>query len=154
MRKSKHFRKDVIIARVIFAALCIALIVLISTVFNALFGKDDQGDKPNLPGTENSQDEQNDDLGDINSEGDTTDTEDSEQIQIQVVRYAQTTAQLRLREEPNTNCDTLITVEKGQRAVILEDLDGWYRVSYNGVVGYFAAKYVEVIEVEEEVIVQ
>ena len=50
MKKSKHFRKDVIIARIIFAMLCILVGILVGSGISALtklVGKDEDVQKPN-----------------------------------------------------------------------------------------------------------
>lgn len=52
---------------------------------------------------------------------------------------------LRLREEPNTSCTVLTTLDTGTCVVVLEDAqDGWYKVSYQDKTGYLSADYVEV----------
>ena len=53
---------------------------------------------------------------------------------------------LRLREEPNTSCATLASIPKGTKLEVIEKVDIWYKVSYNGKVGYISGTYVEVVE--------
>lgn len=53
--------------------------------------------------------------------------------------------ELRLREEPNTSCTVLTTLDAGTCVVVLEDAqDGWYKVSYQDQTGYLSADYVDV----------
>ena len=53
---------------------------------------------------------------------------------------------LRMREWPTTESTIVYKMEKGTTIALLdndEDMDGWYRVSYNGKVGYVSADYVQ-----------
>lgn len=137
MKRSKHFRKDVILARVIFAILCIVVIALIwmgiSTLMNK--GKEDE------PQETESQQTEIYDISQIEDVEIVTEIETEE-----VVYYAKTTAYVRMRKEPNTNCDVLASVPAGTKTDMLEETDGWYKVSYNGLEGYIRADYVEIIE--------
>lgn len=137
MKRSKHFRKDVILARVIFAILCIVVIALIwmgiSTLMNK--GKEDE------PQETESQQTEIYDIPQIEDVEIVTEIETEE-----VVYYAKTTAYVRMRKEPNTNCDVLASVPAGTKTDMLEETDGWYKVSYNGLEGYIRADYVEIIE--------
>ncbi len=67
-----------------------------------------------------------------------------------------TASALRLRSEANTSSDILSVVSKGVSVSVLEDVqNGWYKVDYNGVVGYMSAEYLDVTadsENKEEVI--
>ena len=60
--------------------------------------------------------------------------------------YVKTTTRIRLREEPNTNCTTLDRINGGIKLEVLETLEGWYKVSYNGKIGYISADYANVVE--------
>ena len=52
---------------------------------------------------------------------------------------------LRLRATPDTEGEILATVSTGESVVVLEnEVDGWYKVSYNTVEGYMSAEYLEV----------
>lgn len=58
---------------------------------------------------------------------------------------------LRLRSEASTKSTTLAYVSNGTEVEVLEDaLNGWYKVSYNGTVGYMSADYLSVVPAEEE----
>ncbi len=148
MRRSKHFRKDVIIARIIFAVLCILIGVLVGSGISALTKHigGNEGEKPNTQMEVETQDTQ-EPLVDPDIE-DTQNTEDTEQTDT-VVSYAVPTTEVRLRKEPNTNCETLAKIPAGTKIPLLEELDGWYKVSYEGVEGYISADYAT-IETEGE----
>lgn len=149
MKRSKHFRKDVIIARIIFVVLCSLLCVLIVSGVSAFLEKmkenqDFDTQKPNTqkPNTQ------------IQTEIDTEDTElqseiDETQATEDTSVYAVTTTEVRLRQEPNTDCEVLTSISAGSRLVVLEQLEGWYKVSYEEMTGYISADYAT-IEKEEE----
>ncbi len=144
MKKSKHYRKDVILARVIFAALCIVILVLIGLGISALVKNFDKGVKPPKPQTENTQVTENTELDvEIDTEDDQQDTEDV----TEVAYYVQVTNDnVSLRSEPNTDCEILARLYTNDEAELLEELDGWYKVSYNGQVGYISADFSTIIE--------
>ncbi len=52
---------------------------------------------------------------------------------------------LRLRAAASTSSSVLATVSRGTRVTVLEDrANGWYKVEYNGAVGYMSADYLAV----------
>ena len=58
---------------------------------------------------------------------------------------------LNLRSEPTTASASLALVSNGASVDVLEDaVDGWYRVSFNGVNGYMSAEYLLVTVLEGE----
>lgn len=156
MKKSKHFRKDVIMARIIAAVLLLVLILLLVFVIS-LFTKPSGDDK----GTQNTQNTQNtqDVKPGIDESEETEELENTEEVQNtepdvgidseaeeedQV--YVQTTTQVKLRKEPNTTCATLDRINGGTKLLVLESLEGWYKVTYNGQTGYVSADYAKIVE--------
>lgn len=161
--KSKHFRKDVILARVIAGLLLIVLIALIVfaiSLFKEPSGsnKDSQSSQntqnsPVIPGTQDTEDTQETEgtqsTEDTQGTEDTQQTENSEnESQVPEKKYVKTTTQVRLRKEPNTNCATLDRINGGTVLLVEETLDGWYKVTYNGKTGYVSADYAKVVEQE------
>lgn len=139
MKKSKHFRKDVILARVIFAILCIVVGVLIGMGVSMLrdMSKDDNKD------TETQQTQQYE----IPQFEDTEeDTEEVIEPVEEIVVYAKTTAKVNMRQEPNTNCAILASVPAETKMPLVEEADGWYKVIYNEKEGYIRADYIELVE--------
>ena len=58
---------------------------------------------------------------------------------------ATTGSSLRLREEPSTSASIVTTLNKGVAVAILADeADGWYKISYNGKSGFVSADYMVV----------
>lgn len=137
MKKSKHFRKDVIIARIIFALLCLLIVVLIGMGISAITKS--VGGKEDTQGADTQ----------IKTEVDTPifqDTEadptiDDTQSVEEVISYAVPTTEVRLREQPNTECNTLARIPGGTKLLLIEELEGWYKVSYDGMEGYISADY-------------
>ena len=59
-------------------------------------------------------------------------------------RLVVTTDVLNVREEPNTNCSVGTQVVNGEQLEILEDeVNGWYKININNLVGYVSAEFVE-----------
>lgn len=139
MRKSKHFRKDVILARVIFAILCIAILTLISWGVSSLIKNNTVEDTQEM---ENQQTERYD----IPQFDNTEDMVAEPDVTEEVVVYAKTTAQVRMRVEPNTTCDVVTTVPGNTKTLLLGEADGWYKVFYNDFEGYIRADYIELVE--------
>ena len=138
MKRSKHFRKDVIIARIVFAVLCILIGVLIWMGISALVGS---GDEKEPPETETQMETLY-----IPPVEETEEETETEGIVEEVIHYAKTTAQVRMRKEPNTSCEVILSVPANTKTDLIEEADGWYKVSYNGREGYIRADYIEIIE--------
>ena len=159
MKKSKHFRKDVILARIIAGVLLLVLIGLI--VFGISLLKKTSGDDKNSQNTENTEnlipgDQDTEDTGtedvpqteDQGAQEDTpgVDENDDTTYEPEKVYVKTTVTSLRLREEPNTNCATLDRIPEGTKLEVIEQADLWYKVIYNGKTGYVSATYVKVVE--------
>ena len=140
MKRSKHFRKDVIIARIVFAILCIVIGVLIWLGINALTNSFGDTTPP--------QTEIQETTTELPTEVETETIEETEPETeaVEVIYYAKTTASVRMRKEPNTNCEVILSVPAKTKTDLIEEVDGWYKVSYNGREGYIRADYIEIIE--------
>lgn len=55
---------------------------------------------------------------------------------------------LRLRAKPNTDAEILANASYGDNVVIIREVDGWYLVDYNLIIGYMAKDYVSFKERE------
>ena len=161
MKKSKHFRKDVILARVIAGVILLVLLVLLVlgiTMLTKPSGKDkntqnsqNTENKENfVPGNPATEDEeQTSDSGTADSESQGSEPgsdENQDTTDVPEKIYVEPTTQVRLRKEPNTNCATLDRINAGIKLEVLEILDGWYKVNYNGQEGYVSAFYTEIVE--------
>ena len=159
MKKSKHFRKDVIMARVIAGIILIVLIVLLVLGISLLTKS--SGDDKNSQNSQNTEQTQNDDIGILDTQQGTEDVqvpesedqsdvpgpdENDDTIYIPDKVYVETTTQVRLRKEPNTSCATLDRINGGTKLQVLETLEGWYKVVYDGQEGYVSATYTKIVE--------
>ena len=159
MKKSKHFRKDVILARVIAAVVLLVLIVLLILVISVLSkpkekDKDSQY-KPNTQHTQNLLPESQDteevedtqnQIDEVQSENTELEVEIDSEPEVENKIYVKTTAQVKLRAEANTNCAKLDSIKKDTILEVLEVLDGWYKVTYDGKEGYVSANYAKIVE--------
>lgn len=160
MKKSKHFRKDVILARIIAAGILIALISLLVFAGSLLSksidkgndGQNTQNSQSVNPGPQDSEEDT-----ESNSESETGTEEESEvekesesesESSSENALYVKTTTQVKLRAEANTNCATLDRIDGGTVLLVDEVLDGWYKVTHNGKTGYVSADYAKVVETE------
>jgi hypothetical protein len=65
-----------------------------------------------------------------------------EETTKQVVKVKITTKSLNVRKEPNTSSEILGKAKRDETYTELDDLDGWFAISYNGQTGYVNADYV------------
>lgn len=54
-----------------------------------------------------------------------------------------TSSAVNFRQEATTQSESMGKLSDGTRVAILDETDGWYKVAYNGEVGYMSADYVE-----------
>ena len=145
MRKSKHFRKDVIIARIIAAIILILLIVVMHALISALFKPSNHTDRDGQK-TESEYGENNTDTEKVSSESESDvtiiDTSDSENTRTYVIA----TANVKFRSGPGVSHEVIGVINEDEKAVLLEKLTGWYKVLYNGQEGYISADYSKIIE--------
>ena len=59
-----------------------------------------------------------------------------------------TASALRLRSEPNTNCETLDVAYNGEVVVVTEQIGDWYKVIYDLQEGYMHSDYLSVLDRE------
>ena len=59
-----------------------------------------------------------------------------------------TASALRLRSEPNTNCETLDVAYNGEVVVVIDKLGDWYKVIYDLQEGYMHSDYLSVLDRE------
>lgn len=158
MKRNKHFRKDVVIARIIFAMICIVIGVLIGMGISALMkheggNKDTQAENTQTTNTQLETEHNTQQVEDTQNTEVDSETGESEMTET-LVSYVVTTAEIRLREAPNTDCATLANLSVETKLLLLETLDGWYKVSYEGVEGYISAEYATIVTEEETTVVR
>ena len=136
----KSHRKDVIIARVIFAVVLLLLIALIVGAVIMIRGHMAEKSAQESQGvivTENSQEQQP--VVDTQTSEPEITTEDT-QAPNPVV---QTTTGVNLRKEPNTECEVLTVLDQGTMLELIGEEDGWAVVDYQGQIGYVKSEYVQ-----------
>ncbi len=130
----KSHRKDVMIARIIFAAMCIALIAIIAGVV-MLVRAHRSKPTPNQV-TQQTQSQMQD-----TTRNDVIDVPDTQDTQVTEMMYMWTTDGVNLRSEPNTDCDVVTILEMGTQVRMIGEEDGWVKVSYNDQEGYIRADF-------------
>lgn len=130
----KSHRKDVMIARIIFAAMCIALIAIIAGVV-MLVRAHRSKPTPNQV-TQQTQSQMQD-----TTRNDVIDVPDTQDTQVAEMTYMWTTDGVNLRSEPNTDCDVVTVLEMGTQVRLIGEEDGWVKVSYNDQEGYIRADF-------------
>lgn len=138
----KSHRKDVIIARVIFAVVLLVLIALIVGAVILIRGhmteKSAQESQSTIV-TENSQEQQPVvDTQAVELEITTEDTQEPEPNPV-----VQTTTGVNLRKEPNTECEVLTILDQGTMLELIGEEDGWAVVDYQGQIGYVKSEYLQ-----------
>lgn len=138
----KSHRKDVIIARVIFAVVLLVLIALIVGAVILIRGhmaeKSAQESQSTIV-TENSQEQQPVvDTQAVEPEITTEDTQEPEPNPV-----VQTTTGVNLRKEPNTECEVLTILDQGTMLELIGEEDGWAVVDYQGQIGYVKSEYLQ-----------
>lgn len=136
----KSHRKDVIIARVIFAVVLLLLIALIVGAVIMIRGHMAEKSAQESQGvivTENSQEQQP--VVDTQTSEPEITTEDT-QAPNPVV---QTTTGVNLRKEPNTECEVLTVLDQGTMLELIGEEDGWVVVDYQGQIGYVKIEYLQ-----------
>lgn len=147
MKRSKHFRKDVVMARIIFCVICAVILGFVTTgVTTLLENKKDSETKDSE--TEHFVSESTILDTEIASQ---TEAETQSESQIQE-QYVIATVNVKLRKEPNTNCEVIAMVSGAQRLLLLEEQTGWYKVLYQDKEGFISTDYArkEVVEQETE----
>ena len=130
----KSHRKDVMIARIIFAAMCIALIAIIAGVVMLVRA---HRSKP----TPNQVIQQTQSQMQDTTRNDVIDVPDTQDTQVAEMTYMWTTDGVNLRSEPNTDCDVVTVLEMGTQVRMIGEEDGWVKVSYNDQEGYIRADF-------------
>lgn len=133
--KASH-RKDVIIARVIFAAICVFIIAGIAAIVVAIASK---GDKTKQTNGETQSIQKEDDLeSSIIPQPSTEDVVDP-------VTYVKTTSGVNMREKADKAATIITVVPEGTEVEFISEDNGWTEVVYQGQTGYISSDYIEMI---------
>lgn len=139
--KASH-RKDVIIARLIFAAICLFLIALIATIVitvNSKGGKKKEQDKVQQNAVSESETDSASDsdteIGAIYLPQQTT--EGTEKT------YVTTTSSVNMREKPDKNANIVTVIAQDVKLEFVSEDNGWTQVIFQGQTGYVSSDYVK-----------
>ena len=138
--KASH-RKDVIIARLIFAAICLFLIALIATIVITVTskgGKKKEQDKVQQNAVSESE---------TDSAGD-SDTEIGaiylpQQTTEGTETYVTTTSSVNMREKPDKNANIINVIGPDVKIEFVSEDNGWTQVIFQGQTGYVSSDYVK-----------
>lgn len=140
--KASH-RKDVIIARLIFAAICLFLIALIATIVITITSKKD-GEKKEQDKTQQN----------VASESETDSDSDSD-TEIGAIylpqqttegtekTYVTTTSSVNMREKPDKNANIVTVIAQDVKLEFVSEDNGWAQVIFQGQTGYVSSDYVK-----------
>lgn len=137
--KPSH-RKDVIIARIIFAFICIALLAIIVSIvmlISSHIGKKHQNDPSANTQTESESEDTNvyEDVPIV--------TPETEVIEQKIL--VKTTAAVNLRAEADKDSEPITVVPEGTELIVISELNGWAQVDYAGYSGYVYTEYIQQI---------
>lgn len=137
--KASH-RKDVIIARLIFAAICLFLIALIATIVITITskgGKKKEQDKTqqNVASESEADSDSDTEIGAIYLPQQTT--EGTEKT------YVTTTSSVNMREKPDKNANIVTVIAQDVKLEFVSEDNGWTQVIFQGQTGYVSSDYVK-----------
>ncbi len=137
----KSHRKDVLIARIIFAAILLALITVIVIVVMLLVPDD-------KPKKQNTQKESQTETQ-IQMQEPPVVTPDTEPVVEEVIDppveeaiSLWTTDRVNFRSEPNTECEVIKVLARGTEVMKQSEENGWVYVEYDGQTGYISGDFV------------
>lgn len=131
----KSHRKDVIIARIIFAAMCVALVaIIIGLVMLVRAHKSDRATQQ--MGQTQTQTQREEWVPDVVEPE--TQTQTPEVVEM---TYMWTTDGVNLRSEPNTDSAVVTVLGVGTQVRMIGEEDGWVKVSFNDQEGYIRADF-------------
>ena len=162
--KPSH-RKDVIIARIIFAFICLALIgIIVGVVMLITPGKktakesqqtesqQDNVDVPIVSDLDKNKDSQTQDsqTGDTqksdSQSGDGQNSNNDNNDKSDGTRYVTAIEGVRLREQPSTDAPILAVCPPGDPLKFISEENGWTKVDYDGQIGYVSSEFLEEAE--------
>lgn len=152
--KPSH-RKDVIIARIIFACLCVALIAIIASIVVIVSShnksnRDKINNQQEAPQLQDQKDtegaENNDDQLTDDNNGAAGDSQVEELTEISV----KTTTGVNLRSAADKESEILATIPENTELTVIEEENDWVKVEYDGKTGYVYNEFVRQVIAEPE----
>ncbi len=137
--KPSH-RKDVIIARAIFAAMCLAAIAIITTVV-ILIVNSAKSSEPDVAHLETETEKNNESVYVVEPSTEPTVVEDV---------YAKTTSNVNMREQPDKTAKKITVLPLGAKVQVISEDNGWTEVIYNDKTGYVSSEFLKIVDADEE----
>ena len=137
--KASH-RKDVIIARLIFAAMCLFLIAIIAVIVINVTSKNskksEQGNAKQNAVSENVKESENDtELESAYLPQQTTENTEK--------NYVTTTSSINMREQADKNAKIITVIGPDVKLEFVSEDNGWTQVVFQGQTGYVCSDYVK-----------
>lgn len=149
--KASH-RRDVFIARVVFALFCLIVIGIIVGLICVGVSKK-KADQETQTETETQKEFVMDFNKDLDSEL-VLDTQYAEEVYNEpdttdaTTVTLKTTQRVNLRSQPNTDCEVICTLDVGTTVTLLGEEGEWAKVQYNDQVGYIKSEFAAEIEID------
>lgn len=137
------YRKDVLIARIVFVLL-IALVIGIAVSVASRISASKQNQQQVAEVVEET--ERNEIVTVDDSEFAVVVTESEEEEVV----FVKTTAEVNFRKDPSTDGEFISLIPRGSEVELLGEDGGWSKVLYNETTGYVNSNYVEKMEKSEE----
>ena len=139
--KASH-RKDVIIARLIFAAMCLFLIAIIAVIVINVTSKNGKKNEPGNVKQNVVSESETDSAGDSGTEIGAIylpqqTTEGTEKT------YVTTTSSVNMREKPDKNANIITVIGQDVKLEFVSEDNGWTQVIFQGQTGYVSSDYVK-----------
>lgn len=131
----KSHRKDVIIARIIFAVMCVALIAIIIGLVMLVRAHKSEKTTQQMEQTQTQTQSENLMPDVVEPE---TQTQTPEVVEM---TYMWTTDGVNLRSGPNTDSAVVTVLGVGTQVRMIGEADGWVKVSFNDQEGYIRADF-------------
>ncbi len=148
---SKKHRRDVIIARIVFVIFLLVMGVLIWKL--AAWGIEKFIPEQESTQTETETETETQPYFVIDPNAPTTETEGEPETETQsgteagtAERTAKVTTGVRMRKEPNTDCEILTVIGEGTEVTVLGEEGEWSQISFGGFTGYVKTEYLEMVE--------
>ncbi len=130
---SKHRRKDVVKARIIFGTCLFFLIAIIVMIISLSCHNTKEKNADTQTETETELEYFNEAFENIDTTTEETETE---------VVYVWTTAELRLRQEPSLEAEILEVLPKDTKLIVISEEEEWTQVEYEDETGYVSSEYI------------
>ena len=141
--KPSH-RKDVIIARIIFAFICIVLIAIIVSIVILISSNIKKDKKPEESTVQTESESESEDI----YEDVPIVTPEVEVVEQKVI--VKTTSSVNLRSEADKDSEVLTVVPQGMELIVNSEENGWAKVEYAGYSGYVFTEYIQQIATSQE----